>query len=935
MKEKLTEGDWALMEVLHDPVAFCEVFVPKSIESPRRFMKEEGIKIREFQKAFFSYDVLLVDDPDLSVRENYRRREVAGTVNVIGGRSAGKCPSVNDLCLLGDGTQVKFGELVGKTFEICSFNQKTWKLEKAWAHAVDNGYKDCLEITTNTGRTITVTKNHPLFIAGQWVLAENVSVGDWIALARRFPHATKIDVPDYHAKLLGYLLGDGGCTTSTINFTKDNKQIIGELRGIARSFSCELSNTGGRISYRFRRIKGYEGKNKVTQFVSDYKINTLSKNKVIPEDVFVWSKKNIALMLNRLFACDGYIDKRNGSIEYCSASHKMIKQVQDLLLKFGIHSGIYYKNAKCGDKYFDAWRLFITLDFDLFLNKIGTFGKDKGYRKKKTFSSGDSIPKVLYKDSFLDGIRGRGIIKKYCLRKVKIYNASRRKWQLFGSLTNDEDVLRIANSDIYWDKIKSIKEVSNVSTVAVTVLGNETLVQNGVISHNSLCTTSFNSIIDLISNSHLSTLIMAKDTTHLTRGISRTLNYIEHHPFFKFWLLKGKTNSVNRKDPITVTLRNGHMTYAEIEGMRNPGDNFTGYHVHKKIFEEAQMITKEAYDKQLNSKHETFCVEIMSGVPDGRRLTPFSLMYNKKGMGTAKVVIPAMVNPFWSKKQKEELLLFFGGEQSQGYQTNVLAHEGDSAVGAWDMSQYDDCVDKSRRSKVYYINKENFIHYADFLFLSRNERAKKIYLSADIGLSSAPTEVIVWGLEKKGWIKYYRVCFQGLTFVQQAEVFDYLMMQFRAEKLGLDATDGTGTAIFVDLTTNPKYKGKGYNHRVDGVKFNENIIIGHKINDETGEPILDKSGKKIDRVAEIKVWSTLCMRGMFAEQEVNLPYDEEECSQFAKQIAIRTENGKIKYSKGFDHIIDAFRVFAILVFKAKQKEEKAVEMTPSMFMAWA
>ena len=70
-----------------------------------------------------------------------------------------------------------------------------------------------------------------------------------------------------------------------------------------------------------------------------------SIEKVIPKAIMQLSKDKLAIFLNRLFSCDGSIYKPHNNWESCyaSSSEKLIRQVQHLLLRFGIVSKLRNK----------------------------------------------------------------------------------------------------------------------------------------------------------------------------------------------------------------------------------------------------------------------------------------------------------------------------------------------------------------------------------------------------------------------------------------------------------------------------------------------------------------------------------------------------------------------------------------------------------------
>ena len=78
----------------------------------------------------------------------------------------------------------------------------------------------------------------------------------------------------------------------------------------------------------------------------------LESEKELPKEIFSLNEQKTALLLNRMFSCDGTIwkEKNKYKIEYASSSKKLIKQVQHLLLKFGVISTLREKKIFLGKR---------------------------------------------------------------------------------------------------------------------------------------------------------------------------------------------------------------------------------------------------------------------------------------------------------------------------------------------------------------------------------------------------------------------------------------------------------------------------------------------------------------------------------------------------------------------------------------------------------
>lgn len=95
-------------------------------------------------------------------------------------------------------------------------------------------------------------------------------------------------------------------------------------------------------------------------------------------------RENLVLFLSRLFSCDGSIYCKNTQtsktwqISYASSSEKMIRQIQNLLLRFGILSKLRSRIMKLNCKEFKSFELILNAENVVkFIEEIGFFGKKK------------------------------------------------------------------------------------------------------------------------------------------------------------------------------------------------------------------------------------------------------------------------------------------------------------------------------------------------------------------------------------------------------------------------------------------------------------------------------------------------------------------------------------------------------------------------------
>lgn len=337
-------------------------------------------------------------------------------VAICTGNSIGKCSLREDFSVLADGTLVKNKDLIGKEFKILSYDKNSNKQCGETARATDNGIKECLEIQTSSGKVITRTTNHQLYkgtlrvgkytinkheytrkVEGNgWTQAKDLRVGDYILtpVIHENIEPSKLDFTDEECKVLGYLIGDGGTTNGVVFTQEDNKQLM-EFIDCVTKLGSKINNDR---EYQYRVVgDGTKNNNPVLNKVKDWGLyGCKSTEKLLPDFVGRLPIRQIALILNRIFACDGYAttkrtekkqinpkwknDWYDTKIGITLANKDLIKQIRLLLMRFGIETWCRHRKVKYtgSDKQFDAWELTISKKKSIikFCEQIGIYGKE-------------------------------------------------------------------------------------------------------------------------------------------------------------------------------------------------------------------------------------------------------------------------------------------------------------------------------------------------------------------------------------------------------------------------------------------------------------------------------------------------------------------------------------------------------------------------------
>jgi ribonucleoside-diphosphate reductase alpha chain len=196
-----------------------------------------------------------------------------------------------------------------------------------------------------------------------WKRVDAIKPGDMILLGRMSidelgDHFGDISIGEDMAFLIGWLVGDGyirfkgGSKYVAFYFNADDEENIAQLViDILRSRSPDASIG---VYYQKNTIKVMTmSKSVLSYFVNLVPeiVNKSSEEREVPEVVYRLKPREIAMFLRGLFTAYGSIDK-DSAIRLSSTSLKLLKQVQELLLLFGIVSKIY-RNRKEALKVYD------------------------------------------------------------------------------------------------------------------------------------------------------------------------------------------------------------------------------------------------------------------------------------------------------------------------------------------------------------------------------------------------------------------------------------------------------------------------------------------------------------------------------------------------------------------------------------------------------
>jgi replicative DNA helicase len=452
-----------------------------------------------------------------------------------------KRPMMSDLresgCLTGDtlitmadtGIQIPIRDLIDKSnFAVWAIDETTLQLQRAVvSNAFATGVKPVWKLQTQSGRTIRATANHKFLTIRGWKRLDELAIDDRLAVPRRTPNFNlKQSMSNEEIALLGHLIGDG-CTLPRHSIQYTTREP--DLAQIVAKLATEIF--GERIVPRIKQERDWyqvyltagfrlthNVRNPITEWLDSLNVFGLrSYEKFVPDRIFSQPQAAIGLFLSHLWSTDGCIhisqvistkeeSKRKSypSIYYSSSSYRLATHVQSLLLRLEINATL--RTVPQINTGRDQYHVSVSGKQDMmrFINLIGAVGNYKQnslsqiakYLENITaITNRDVIPHDFWRMHAVPAMQLAGITSrefqsqlgnKYCGTSLYNANLSRERASKIATITKSIEIEKLANSDIYWDKIVSITPDGESDVYDLTVPQFHNFVANNIIAHNSI-----------------------------------------------------------------------------------------------------------------------------------------------------------------------------------------------------------------------------------------------------------------------------------------------------------------------------------------------------------------------------------------------------------------------------------------------------------------
>jgi recombination protein RecA len=239
---------------------------------------------------------------------------------------------IEDIVANGEGVSVMAADKLGKLHLRPIVNR------------MDQGEQEVIGLHLRDGTALWATPDHKVLTDKGWRQAGELAIGDRVARPRQvLGFGATQPVPSDHARLLGYLIGDGYVGGKTpISFINTEPPLREDAGAIAATLSCQAHLRGDQMSFSHRPGE----RNGLLELVRWAGIwGHLAPTKRVPAAFFApdVSAEVVANLLFGIFESDGWVSReQNGGLRcgFTTTSEQLAHQLHWLLLRWGIGSSV-------------------------------------------------------------------------------------------------------------------------------------------------------------------------------------------------------------------------------------------------------------------------------------------------------------------------------------------------------------------------------------------------------------------------------------------------------------------------------------------------------------------------------------------------------------------------------------------------------------------
>ena len=381
---------------------------------------------------------------------------------------------------------------------------------------------------------------------------------------------------------------------------------------------------------------------------------------------------------------------------------------------------------------------------------------------------------------------------------------------------------------------------------------------------------------------------------------------------------------IKRKPYYEITFTN--QTQVHFRPAGSAGGSFRSLHVDFLLVDEGAWIPEPAWNALRQCLNAGGKFRVYS-TPNGLRDTTYYRI-TQSGAWT-QFRWPSWIAPDWSEEREADLVEFYGGKDTSGWQHEVAGEHGKPSYGAFSVvhvlrSLTD--VPEYRKVQLYGADLESCKDEAAIRerlegLLNLPGGQGTYWLGGDLGYTSDPTELLLLEEDDEtGRLTLIlRVHAENVAYPVITEVIALIDRLYVPAGVGVDR-GGNGMSVVQELLGLDKYRERHLAGRLIGYDFGGTIAVGE---DDRGQPVKKR----------IKEHMTALINEALNGRRLVLPKQDAHIEdQLCTQTYVLSERGVV-YSKGNDHIVDALRCALLRRAQEKDPGYDPSEIIPDVYPA--
>ena len=880
--ERIDDESIEFMECYCNPLCLAETTF-STLDNLVAF-DENLAEIRLGQLPMLSYEYMIEENyPGLTQKQNFKHKENSGNVFAFGGRKFGKTLIVEQVDIMLsmlwlDGEHVGFSSL--DALHIRGILEKIIQVLRT------HEFYKLLEPQINRSPNYRISLKSGYLLESINMNVAGATPG--VAFYQKHIHRLYIEEAcvEGHTRIR-YYDKEGNLSTNSISHLVNS----GEYRNIELLTYNHKTN----LVERKRPIKAFKKQvknSKVYTITTDYMISSKPTRLTVSEN-------------HRLFVDGSYKTAKEtsvGSKMYLLEQCELSELQKQILVGCLLGDSHLNKRTTCSLSFTNSIKTldYLTYKKDCFGSLFDTYRKTKNSRHtlKRVKSIGEigrfSSKEVISLNEFRD-FKYCKINTSYTKVNEELLNKYLTPISLAFFIMDDGSIstYECKKSDKINDYIYLHTEAFDLETnnLIIAAIKNKFDIQGKVCRNKQYYYISF----DSLNTSKLINLV--KDYIHPTMlyklGLNKCNNFIDLRT--NEYLMQ----SVVITDIKEEILPTWTMYCFEVEDNNNFYANG--------ILTGNSLEPEEVYNKRQDSISEDGCVYRVAGMTDFTKYSPAGRTFYDLTKKSQVSNCPQYISPKWGVAEKIKAIQDYGGEQSGAYRVFVKGEVVDEGIAVFDMERVRKQYQYDKQVKTFEINKDNFNQYKDILIIERPKNAKVVYLCGDIG-ETAPTDIVIIIQVNDKYYYTYEIVAYRLDDKQQSILFEYLANLLQAEVISIDCTEGTGRAIFRNMSE--KFGAE----KMCFVGFNEKIGVDYE-RDEKNRVVFEFGKPKL-KEEYVSEWSIKRLKHLFYNGMLFVPSDHKLDKQLNSVIS-KTSGQRVAYTVVCeeDHLLSAMRCFSIAEYK--------------------